>query len=62
MNERKRDMTSNAMEGQETNMDQQMSGKDFRRKQRGKNLAVALALVAFAVIVYVVSIVRMAGA
>ena len=38
------------------------SGQDFRRKQRGKNLAVALALVAFAVIVYVVSIVRMAGA
>lgn len=38
------------------------SGPEFRRRQRGKNIAVALVIAAFAAIVYVVSIVRMGGA
>lgn len=35
---------------------------DRRRKQRAKNIAVALALLGFVVLVYFVSIVRMGGA
>ena len=42
-----------------------MARKDPRsevhRKQRGKNLALLAALLAFAVVVYLVSIVRMGG-
>ena len=36
-------------------------GADLRRRQRAKNLALAAALIAFVVVVYFVSIVRMGG-
>ena len=36
-------------------------GEDLRRRQRAKNLTLAAALVAFVVVVYLVSIVRMGG-
>ena len=36
-------------------------GDDLRRRQRIKNLALAGALLAFVVVVYLVSIVRMSG-
>ncbi|MEZ5848781.1 MAG: hypothetical protein R3C70_18690 [Geminicoccaceae bacterium] len=37
-------------------------GDDHRRKLRSKNLVVALALIGFVVLVFLVSIVRMGGA
>jgi hypothetical protein len=36
-------------------------GEELRRRQRAKNLTLAAALVAFVVVVYLVSIVRMGG-
>ena len=41
--------------------DPNREGDDFAKARRGRNLAIALGLVAFVVIVYVVSIVRMGG-
>lgn len=35
------------------------SGKDLRRRQRGKNIALLVALLGFVVLVYLVSIARM---
>jgi hypothetical protein len=34
---------------------------DFRRKKRGKNLALMAVLIAFVVLVYLVALVRMGG-
>jgi len=42
-------------------MAEPVKGEDLRRRRRGKNLALAGALVAFVVLVYLVSIVRMGG-
>ena len=42
-------------------MTEPLEGKDLRRRRRTKNLALAGALVAFVVVVYLVSIVRMGG-
>ncbi|WP_293364447.1 hypothetical protein [Phenylobacterium sp.] len=36
-------------------------GDDFAKARRGRNLAIALGLVAFVIIVYAVSIIRMGG-
>ncbi len=36
-------------------------GHELRRRQRAKNLTLAAALIAFVVVVYLVSIVRMGG-
>lgn len=36
-------------------------GEDLRRRQRAKNLTLAAALIAFVVLVYLVSVVRMGG-
>jgi hypothetical protein len=41
--------------------DPNREGDDFAKARRGRNIAIALGLVAFVVIVYVVSIVRMGG-
>ena len=41
--------------------DPNREGEDFAKARRGRNIAIALGLVAFVVIVYVVSIVRMGG-
>ena len=37
------------------------NNEDLRRRQRTKNLTLAAALIAFVVVVYLVSIVRMGG-
>jgi len=42
-------------------MDERQPGSDMHRKQRYKNLALLLALCAFVVIVYLVTIVRLGG-
>ena len=42
-------------------MDEQQPGNDMHRKQRRKNLVLLLALCAFVVIVYLVTIVRLGG-
>ncbi len=42
-------------------MTEPLEGKDLRRRRRARNLALAGALVAFVVVVYLVSIVRMGG-
>ena len=36
-------------------------GEDFAKARRGRNIAIAVGLVAFVIIVYIVSIVRMGG-
>lgn len=41
--------------------DPNREGEDFAKARRGRNIAIALGLVAFVIIVYVVSIVRMGG-
>jgi hypothetical protein len=41
--------------------DPKREGDDFAKARRGRNIAIALGLVVFVVIVYVVSIVRMGG-
>ena len=42
--------------------DKAMSGEnDMHKRQRKKNIALAMAIVGFCVLVYVVSIVRMSG-
>ena len=41
--------------------DPNREGEDFAKARRGRNIAIAVGLVAFVVIVYMVSIVRMGG-
>jgi hypothetical protein len=41
--------------------DPNREGEDFAKARRGRNIAIAVGLVAFVVIVYIVSIVRMGG-
>ena len=41
--------------------DPKREGDDFAKARRGRNIAIAVGLVAFVVIVYIVSIVRMGG-
>jgi hypothetical protein len=41
--------------------DPKREGDDFAKARRGRNIAIAVGLVVFVVIVYVVSIVRMGG-
>lgn len=41
--------------------DPNREGDDFAKARRGRNLAIALGLVAFVIIVYAVSIIRMGG-
>ena len=41
--------------------DPKREGDEFAKARRGCNIAIALGLVAFVVIVYVVSIIRMGG-
>ncbi|MEZ5825440.1 MAG: hypothetical protein R3C97_12110 [Geminicoccaceae bacterium] len=43
-------------------MSVEVNADDRRRKQRSKNIVVALALIGFVVLVFFVSIVRMGGA
>lgn len=41
--------------------DPNREGEDFAKARRGRNIAIALGLVVFVILVYVVSIVRMGG-
>jgi hypothetical protein len=41
--------------------DPKREGDEFAKARRGRNIAIAVGLVAFVIIVYVVSIVRMGG-
>jgi hypothetical protein len=41
--------------------DPNREGEEFARARRGRNIAIAIGLVAFVAIVYIVSIVRMGG-
>lgn len=41
--------------------DPNREGDDFAKARRGRNVAIALGLVAFVLIVYAVSIIRMGG-
>ena len=44
-----------------TDMARRAPNPEFRRKVRGKNLAVMAALIAFCVLIYLVTLVRMGG-
>jgi len=41
--------------------DPKREGEDFAKARRGRNIAIAVGLVVFVIIVYVVSIIRMGG-
>lgn len=41
--------------------DPNREGDDFAKARRGRNVAIALGLVAFVIVVYAVSIIRMGG-
>jgi len=50
------------MMNKQENSEQLSTGENFRRRQKGKNIALGLALGGLCILFYVISIVRMGGA
>ena len=52
-------MSENDQESDFTQEDSHGTGRNLRRRKRGRNLAVLFAIIAFCVLFYVITIVRM---